>query len=75
MNFARRTNGIKVARTIFKRAREDGRCGYQAYVAAALLEYYNTKVSELLWVWLKRLITKIFQKCYKFIHFAEIFML
>ena len=44
MNFARRTNGVKLARTIFKRAREDNRCGYQTYVAAALLEYYITKV-------------------------------
>ena len=43
MNFGRRTNGVKNARSIFKRAREDGRCGYQAYVAAALLEYYITK--------------------------------
>ena len=28
MNFSRRTSGIKGARTIFKKAREDPNCGY-----------------------------------------------
>ncbi|CAF4947704.1 unnamed protein product [Rotaria sp. Silwood1] len=43
MRFERRTDGIKSARTIFKRAREDIRTNYHIYVAAALMEYYCTK--------------------------------
>ncbi|CAF2004236.1 unnamed protein product [Rotaria magnacalcarata] len=43
MRFERRTDGIKSARTIFKRAREDSRVNHQIYVAAALMEYYCTK--------------------------------
>lgn len=43
MRFERRTDGIKSARTMFKRAREDPRINHQIYVAAALMEYYCTK--------------------------------
>jgi cleavage stimulation factor subunit 3 len=43
MKFARRAEGIKSARTVFKRAREDQRCRHHVYVAAALMEYYCTK--------------------------------
>ncbi|XP_071875267.1 protein suppressor of forked-like [Bombus fervidus] len=43
MKFARRAEGIKSARTVFKRAREDPRCKHHVYVAAALMEYYCTK--------------------------------
>jgi cleavage stimulation factor subunit 3 len=43
MRFERRTDGIKSARIIFKRAREDLRINHQIYVAAALMEYYCTK--------------------------------
>lgn len=43
MRFERRTDGIKSARTLFKRAREDPRINHQIYVAAALMEYYCTK--------------------------------
>ncbi|XP_014227135.1 protein suppressor of forked [Trichogramma pretiosum] len=43
MKFARRAEGIKSARTVFKRAREDSRCKHHIYVAAALMEYYCTK--------------------------------
>ncbi|XP_065209066.1 protein suppressor of forked isoform X2 [Planococcus citri] len=43
MKFARRAEGIKSARAIFKRAREDTRAKYQVFVAAALMEYYCSK--------------------------------
>ena len=43
MQFERRVDGIKSARAVFKRAREDSRINYQVYVAAALMEYYCTK--------------------------------
>lgn len=43
MKFARRAEGIKSARTVFKRAREDIRCKHHVFVAAALMEYYCTK--------------------------------
>lgn len=43
MRFERRVDGIKAARALFKRAREDSRCQHQIYVAAALTEYYCTK--------------------------------
>ncbi|KAJ8688604.1 hypothetical protein QAD02_024399 [Eretmocerus hayati] len=43
MKFARRAEGIKSARTVFKKAREDQRCRHHVYVAAALMEYYCTK--------------------------------
>jgi len=45
MRFARRAEGIKAARAVFKMAREDTRTTYQLYVAAALMEYYSSKVS------------------------------
>jgi len=45
MRFARRAEGIKAARTVFKMAREDTRTTYQLYVAAALMEYYCSKVT------------------------------
>jgi len=44
MRFARRAEGIKAARAVFKMAREDTRTTYQLYVAAALMEYYSSKV-------------------------------
>lgn len=43
MRFARRAEGIKSARLVFKKARHDTRCTSQVYVAAALMEYYCTK--------------------------------
>jgi cleavage stimulation factor subunit 3 len=43
MRFERRVDGIKSARIIFKRAREDSRINHQIYIAAALMEYYCTK--------------------------------
>merc|ERR1719500_2538076 len=43
MKFCRRAEGIKAARTVFKRAREDERSNFQVYVAAALMEYYSSK--------------------------------
>ena len=43
MRFERRVDGIKAARAIFKRAREDTRTSHQIYVAAALMEYYCSK--------------------------------
>nr|CAD7195742.1 unnamed protein product [Timema douglasi]CAD7257461.1 unnamed protein product [Timema shepardi]CAD7403740.1 unnamed protein product [Timema poppensis] len=43
MKFARRAEGIKAARTVFKRAREDVRSRYHVFVAAALMEYYCSK--------------------------------
>ncbi|KAK2147874.1 hypothetical protein LSH36_533g01063 [Paralvinella palmiformis] len=43
MRFARRAEGIKSARQVFKLAREDGRSRWQVFVAAALMEYYCSK--------------------------------
>ncbi|XP_066255675.1 protein suppressor of forked [Euwallacea similis] len=43
MKFARRAEGIKSARAIFKRAREDNRAKYHIYVCAAIMEYYCSK--------------------------------
>ncbi|KAJ9595491.1 hypothetical protein L9F63_013313, partial [Diploptera punctata] len=43
MKFARRAEGIKSARTVFKRAREDIRSRFHVFVAAALMEYYCSK--------------------------------
>ncbi|XP_035663153.1 cleavage stimulation factor subunit 3-like [Branchiostoma floridae] len=43
MKFARRAEGIKSARSIFKRAREDNRSKYHVYVSAALMEYFCSK--------------------------------
>lgn len=43
MKFTRRAEGIKSARAIFKKAREDIRSRYHVFVAAALMEYYCSK--------------------------------
>ncbi|CAH1114072.1 unnamed protein product [Psylliodes chrysocephalus] len=43
MKFARRAEGIKSARTAFKKAREDPRSTYHLFVCAALMEYYCSK--------------------------------
>ncbi|KAL3093072.1 hypothetical protein niasHT_022522 [Heterodera trifolii] len=43
MKFVRRTEGVKFARLVFKRAREDKRSNFHVFVAAALLEYYCSK--------------------------------
>jgi cleavage stimulation factor subunit 3 len=43
MKFARRAEGIKSARAVFKRAREDNRSKYHIFVCAALMEYYCSK--------------------------------
>ncbi|CAH1799459.1 unnamed protein product [Owenia fusiformis] len=43
MKFGRRAEGIKSARALFKMAREDSRCKYHIYIAAALMEYYTSK--------------------------------
>ena len=44
MKFARRAEGIKSGRMIFKKAREDARTRHHVYVTAALMEYYCSKV-------------------------------
>ena len=44
MRFARRAEGIKAARQVFKLAREDNRTKHHVYIAAALMEYYCSKV-------------------------------
>ncbi len=46
MKFARRAEGIKSGRTIFKKAREDLRTRHHVYVTAALMEYYCSKVTS-----------------------------
>lgn len=43
MKFARRSEGVKSARMVFKKAREDVRSNFHVYVAAALMEYYCSK--------------------------------
>ncbi|KAH1011580.1 hypothetical protein HUJ04_000919 [Dendroctonus ponderosae] len=43
MKFARRAEGIKSARSVFKRAREDNRALYHIFVCAAIMEYYCSK--------------------------------
>ncbi|ERE72185.1 cleavage stimulation factor subunit 3 [Cricetulus griseus] len=43
MKFARRAEGIKSGRMIFKKAREDARTRHHVYVTAALMEYYCSK--------------------------------
>ncbi|VUZ54879.1 unnamed protein product, partial [Hymenolepis diminuta] len=43
IRFARRCEGILSARLVFKSARADPRVGYQAYVCAALMEYFCSK--------------------------------
>ena len=47
MRFLRRVEGIRSARTVFKRARDDNRVSYHVYVAAAFMEYFCTKVSKI----------------------------
>ncbi|XP_054160446.1 cleavage stimulation factor subunit 3-like [Oppia nitens] len=46
MKFRRRTESITTARSVFKRAREDSRCGHEIWSAAALMEYYCNKDSN-----------------------------
>lgn len=43
MRFTRRTEGLKSARSVFKRARDDKRCSHHIYTATALMEYHCTK--------------------------------
>lgn len=43
MKFARRAEGIKSARSIFRKTRENPRTRYHVYVAAAWMEYYCSK--------------------------------
>ncbi|CAI9734176.1 cleavage stimulation factor subunit 3-like [Octopus vulgaris] len=43
MKFARRAEGIKAARLVFKMARDDTRTRFHVYVSAALTEYYCSK--------------------------------
>ncbi|XP_065317530.1 cleavage stimulation factor subunit 3-like isoform X4 [Gordionus sp. m RMFG-2023] len=43
MRYSKRTDGIKAARIIFKKAREDARCNYHIFICAALMEYYSSK--------------------------------
>lgn len=47
MKFCRRAEGIKSARAIFKKAREDIRSRYHIFVAAALMEYYCSKDKDI----------------------------
>uniref|UniRef100_A0A1I8A424 Suf domain-containing protein n=1 Tax=Steinernema glaseri TaxID=37863 RepID=A0A1I8A424_9BILA len=46
MKFVRRTEGIKEARLVFKRARTDNRVQFHVYVASALMEYYCSKEKD-----------------------------
>uniref|UniRef100_A0A1I8G4L2 Suf domain-containing protein n=1 Tax=Macrostomum lignano TaxID=282301 RepID=A0A1I8G4L2_9PLAT len=43
MKFARRKEGIKSARSVFKLARADPHCTYHIFAAAALMEYFCSK--------------------------------
>jgi len=64
MRFLRRAEGIRSARNIFKKAREDSRISYHVFVAAALIEYFCTKD--------KTIANKIFQLgCKTFGHVTE----
>ncbi|KAK2187952.1 hypothetical protein NP493_149g04059 [Ridgeia piscesae] len=47
MAFARRAEGIKSARLVFKAARDDSRSAYHVFIYAALMEYYCSKVGEI----------------------------
>ena len=47
MKFCRRAEGTASSRKIFKKAREDPRTQHQAFVAAALMEYYCTKDTKI----------------------------
>ncbi|PAV61630.1 hypothetical protein WR25_00658 [Diploscapter pachys] len=46
MKFARRTEGVRSTRLVFKRARDDVRSRHHVFVAAALIEYYCSKDKE-----------------------------
>ncbi|KAI6242732.1 hypothetical protein M3Y99_00179500 [Aphelenchoides fujianensis] len=46
MKFARRTDNVEAARSVFKRARNDARSNYHIYIACALMEYYRNKNSK-----------------------------
>jgi len=46
MKFARRSESVKSARHVFRLARENPKCGYQVYVAAAMMEYHCSKNSS-----------------------------
>lgn len=46
MKFMRRSEGIKAARLAFKKAREDVRSNHHVFTAAALMEYYCSKVKQ-----------------------------
>lgn len=64
MRFLRRIEGIRSARAIFKRAREDSRISYHVFVAFASMEYFCTKD--------KKIANKIFQLgCRIFGHIPE----
>uniref|UniRef100_A0A914PND0 Suppressor of forked domain-containing protein n=1 Tax=Panagrolaimus davidi TaxID=227884 RepID=A0A914PND0_9BILA len=43
MNFVRRTEGVRAARQIFQRARNDKRCQFHIYIAGALMEFHCSK--------------------------------
>ncbi|CAG0891962.1 unnamed protein product [Cyprideis torosa] len=43
LRFARRAEGIKSARAVFKKAREDSRSGHAIYIASAQTEYYCSR--------------------------------
>ena len=47
MKFARRAEGIKSTREVFKKAREDVRTQFHVYVGASLMEYYCTKNKDI----------------------------
>lgn len=64
MRFLRRAEGIRSARAIFKRARDDQRISYHVFIAAAFMEYFCTKD--------KTIAYKIFQLgAVKFGHLSE----
>lgn len=43
MRFTRRTDGLRAARAVFKKGRNEKRCSHHIYTAAALMEYHCTK--------------------------------
>ncbi|KAJ3213420.1 mRNA 3'-end-processing protein rna14 [Dinochytrium kinnereticum] len=43
MRFSRRSQNIRAAREVFKKARKSPLCKYQLYVASGLMEYYCSK--------------------------------
>jgi cleavage stimulation factor subunit 3 len=67
MRFLRRVEGIRSARVVFKRARDDERISYHVFVATAFMEYFCTKD--------KTIAYKIFQLgCKRFGHLPEYIM-